>query len=208
MEKQLFVVTISHQLGCGGAYIGQKISEEFQIPFVDRDILKQVADELNLAEGDLESRDERLSSFWNKFTQQMYTVPAAGWIPQYHPSDKELFYLESKYILQIAEKSSAVILGRAGRYILRKHPRHVRIFVTAELPERVQSVAALFQISEEKAKEKIQANDRARIAYNRAFTKSDRLDVRLYDLVVNTSALGLDRAAGMVSDCIHSKLSI
>lgn len=70
MSNQRFVVTISHQLGCGGAYIGQKIAEEFQIPFVDRDILKRVADELHLAEADLENRDERLSSVWEKLTEQ------------------------------------------------------------------------------------------------------------------------------------------
>ncbi|HCA71469.1 MAG TPA: cytidylate kinase-like family protein [Ruminococcaceae bacterium] len=208
MSKQRFVVTISHQLGCGGAYIGQKIAEEFRIPFVDRDILKRVADELHLAEADLENRDERLSSVWEKFAGQMYTVPAAGWVPQYHPSDKELFHLESKYIVKIAEKTSAVILGRGGRYILRETPRHVKIFVTAELPERIERVASLFKISKETAKEKIEVNDRQRIAFNRAFTKSDRLDVRLYDLSVNTSSLGLDRAADMVSECIHAKLSV
>ncbi|WP_411676852.1 AAA family ATPase [Caproicibacter sp.] len=208
MEKQLYAVTISHQLGCGGAYIGQKLSEEFNIPFVDRDILKQVADELHLAEEDLEHRDGRLSSVWEKLTEQLYTVPAAGWIPQYHPSDKELFYLESEYILKIAEKTSAVILGRAGRYVLRESPRHVKIFVTAELPERIERVASLFQISKEAAKEKIEENDRQRIAYNRAFTKSDRLDVRLYDLAVNTSSLGLDCAARMASECVHAKLAV
>lgn len=208
MSKQRFVVTISHQLGCGGAYIGQKIAEEFHIPFVDRDILKRVADELHLAEADLENRDERLSSVWEKLTEQMYTVPAAGWVPQYRPSDKELFYLESEYIVKIAEKTSAVILGRGGRYILRETPRHVAIFVTAELPDRIERVAALFQITKEAAKEKIEANDQQRIAFNRAFTKSDRLDVRLYDLSVNTSSLGLDHAADMVSECIHTKLSV
>lgn len=208
MGKQLYVVTISHELGCGGAYIGQKLSEEFGIPFLDRDILKKVADELHLAEEDLDHRDERLSSVWEKLTEQLYTVPDAGWIPQYHPSDKELFYLESEYILKIAEKTSAVILGRAGRYILRESPRHVKIFVTAGLPERIERVASLFQISKEAAKEKIEENDRQRIAYNRAFTKSDRLDARLYDLVVNTSSLGLECAARIASECVHAKLGI
>lgn len=208
MSDGRFVVTISHQLGCGGAAIGQRIAEELHIPFVDREILKRVADELHLAEADLENRDERLSSVWERLTEQMYTVPAAGWIPQYHPSDKELFYLESEYIVKIAEKTSAVILGRAGRYILRESPRHVKLFVTADLPERTRRVADLFQITEDAAKEKIEANDRQRIMFNRAFTKSDRLDVRLYDLAVNTSSTGLEHAAGMAVECIRAKLSL
>lgn len=209
MKEQSFAITISHLLGCGGSYIGQKLSEEFHIPFVDRDILKQIASKLNIAEEDLEHRDERLSTFWEEFTRlQLYTEPLAGGELQYYPSDKELFYLESEYITRIVKESSAVILGRAGRYILRDYPRHVRIFVTADLPERIKRVSTLFQISEEEAKAKIQTNDKERVAFNRAFTKTDGLDARLFDLSVNTSTLGLDHAAAMVSDCIHTKLEI
>lgn len=43
-----FVITISHQLGCGGSEIGKKLSENYSIPFVDRQILKMVADRLNI----------------------------------------------------------------------------------------------------------------------------------------------------------------
>lgn len=209
MKEQTLAITISHQLGSGGSYIGQKIAEEFKIPFVDRDVLKQVANKLNIAEEDLEHREERLSSFWEEFTRlQLYTEPLAGGELQYYPSDKELFFLESEYITRIVKESSAVILGRGGRYILRDYPHLVRIFVTADLPERIKRVSTLFQISEEEAKAKIRTNDKERAAFNRAFTKEDGLDVRLYDLSVNTSSLGLDRATRMVSECAHIKLGI
>lgn len=209
MKEQPYVITISHQLGCGGSYIGKKLSDEFHIPFVDRDILKQIANKLNIAEEDLEHRDERLSSFWEEFTRlQLYTEPLAGGELQYYPSDKELFYLESEYITRIVKESPAIILGRGGRYILRDYPRHANIFITADLPERIKRVATLFQITEEEAKEKIQTNDKERAAFDRAFTKSDGLDARLYDLCINTSSLGLDLAARIVSDAIHFKLDI
>lgn len=139
---------------------------------------------------------------------QLYTEPLAGSELQYYPSDKELFYLESEYITRIVKESPAAILGRGGRYVLRDHPHHVRIFVTADMPERIKRVATLFQISEEDAKSKIQTNDKERAAFNRAFTKSDGLDVQLYDLSVNTSTLGLDHAVKLVLECIHNKLDI
>ena len=63
MEEKLFSVTISHQIGSGGAYIGEKLSERLGIPFLDRAILKEVSNQLNLAESELEHREERLSSF-------------------------------------------------------------------------------------------------------------------------------------------------
>src|SRR5271165_6193427 len=67
MPDEPYVITISHQLGAGGAYLGNKLSKRLGLPFIDRDILKQVAAQLNLSEADLEQRDERLSSFWESF---------------------------------------------------------------------------------------------------------------------------------------------
>ena len=64
MINHHLVISISHQLGSGGAYLGQKLSERLGLPFIDRDVLKKVAAQLNLAEGILEGREERLSTFW------------------------------------------------------------------------------------------------------------------------------------------------
>ncbi len=208
MNMPSYAITISHQLGCGGSAIGQSLSKTFGIPFVDRDILKQVAGKLHMAEADLEHRDERLSSFWEDFTEGLYVAPAAGWVPQYRPSDRELFEMESAYIIKIARKTSAVILGRAGRCLLREHPRHVCLYVTADLDDRIERVSSLFQISAEKAKEKILENDRARAAYNRTFTKTDGTNAHLYDLCVNTSSVGLENAARIAADCVRAKLNV
>ena len=50
MDSRPYSVTISHQLGSGGAYLGEKLAGRLGIPFLDRDILKEVAQQLNLAE--------------------------------------------------------------------------------------------------------------------------------------------------------------
>jgi cytidylate kinase len=63
MAENRFVITISHQLGCGGAALGQKLSERLGIPFFDREILKRVAEQFHLAEGALEGREDALEQF-------------------------------------------------------------------------------------------------------------------------------------------------
>ncbi|HTP01155.1 MAG TPA: cytidylate kinase family protein [Anaerolineales bacterium] len=50
MTDKHMIVTISHQLGCGGAALWQKLSEQLGILFFYREILVRVARELNLAE--------------------------------------------------------------------------------------------------------------------------------------------------------------
>jgi CMP/dCMP kinase len=195
MGNKHLVITISHQLGSGGAYLGQKLSERLGLPFIDREVLKKVAEQLNLAETALAGREERLSTFWQSFMRiAVLTDPVECLSPDnYLPNDRELFKLESDYIGRIADKSSAIFLGRCGRYILRQHPGHISILVHANLPDRIKRIQQLYCFGEDEAKKLIETNDRERTAYIHAFTRQDWLDARWYDLCVNTSSLGLEK---------------
>jgi cytidylate kinase len=194
VNNKHLVITISHQLGSGGATLGQKLSERLGIPFIDRDILRKVAEELNLAESILDGREERLSTFWQSLVQiAIFTDPVECLsLDNYVPTDRELFKLESDYIGRIAEKSSAIFLGRCGRYILRDQPGLFSILVHANLPDRIRRVQQLYCIGDDDARKLIEKNDRERTAYIRAFTRQDWLDARGYDLCVDTSTLGLE----------------
>jgi cytidylate kinase len=195
MGNKHLVITISHQLGSGGAYLGQKLSERLGLPFIDREVLKKVAEQLNLAETALAGREERLSTFWQSFMRIAVLIdPVECLSPDnYLPNDRELFKLESDYIGRIADKSSAIFLGRCGRYILRQHPGHISILVHANLPDRIKRIQQLYCFGEDEAKKLIETNDRERTAYIHAFTRQDWLDARWYDLCVNTSSLGLEK---------------
>lgn len=207
-NKGLYVITISHHVGSGGAILGQKLSERLGIPFIDREILKWVADQLHLAETELERRQERLSSFWSSFSRTIEAIdPERSLLAErYVPTDKELFQLESEYIQRIAEKSSAIFLGRCGNSILCSHPRHLSVLVYANLPERIKRLRELQHISEEEAKKFIETNDRERSAYIHTFAHQNCLDPRLHDLCVNTSTIGMDQTVDLVMIALDAKI--
>ncbi len=207
MRCRPFVITLSHQLGSGAAYVGQKLSERLAIPCLDREILYQVSKELNLAEADLAGREQRLSSFWQSFTRIVELMDPARGMPadRYVPSDQDLFQLESDTIGRIAEKSSAVFIGRCSRYILRHHLCQISVLLHADLAARAQRLAALYRLSCEAAEKVAVTNDRERTAYIQAFTRQDWLDARLYDVCLNTSGLGLDKAVELVLACVAAK---
>lgn len=79
--------------GSGGAYIGQKLSSRLGVPFLDREIIKEVARRLNLAEAELADREERLSSFWQNFANMVVLTDPAASLQQYIPSDRDMFEL-------------------------------------------------------------------------------------------------------------------
>lgn len=210
MDTTPYSVTISHQLGSGGAYIGEKLGGRLGIPFLDRDILREVARQLDVAESELAHREERLSSFWQNFARlAVLTDPALGLAAQrYVPSDNLVFQVECSTIQRVAAKSSAVFLGRCGFHILRDHPRRVSILVTADQPARIKRVQDLYKLSAEDALDLIKTNDRDRADYVRTLTKKDWLDARHYDLCVNSTSVGWDCAVDLAEKCVRVKLQI
>src|SRR5579859_3671834 len=210
MKNEPFVLTISHQIGSGGSNLGKKLAEQLAIPFIDRQILQWVADKLNVSEATLQNRDERLSSFWQSFSQlAVFTDPLLSAAPnKYVPTDHDLFQLESDYIGRIVEKTSAIILGRCGRYILRNHANHVSILVHAAMPDRIQRVRDLYHLSQNEAEKFIETNDKERTAYVQTFTKQYWLDASLYDLCVDTSKIGLDATAALVLAYLEKRNAI
>lgn len=204
-----YVITISHQLGCGGACIGRKLSEILRVPFVDRQILKQTADYLHLPEEDIENREERATSFWEKFSRlELFNDPVTAAAAEYFPSDRELFRMESDVIEKIASRSSAIILGRGGRYILREFPNHLSVLVHADKEERIRRISQLQRLSEDAARRILEKDDRERSAYLRTYTRLDLLDSRNYDLCLNTSAVGLDNSVAIVRSALACKLGV
>lgn len=208
MNSERFVITISHQFGSGGSAVGQKLSKHFSVPFIDRDILKNVAAKLHLEEADIQGRDERLSTFWEMLSRTVLVSDplVTATFKSYMVTDRELFQLESEYIERITNETSAVILGRCARHILRFHSRRISILVHARLPDRIKRVGEMFQIGAAEAETFIENNDRERAAYIHNFTKQDWTDARLYDLCINTSVLGLDPSAELVNTFVETKM--
>lgn len=207
MDNQ-YVITISHLLGCGGSCIGKQLSEELSIPFVDRQILKEVADYLGVPEEDIEKREERLGSLWDEFFRmEALSDPLTPVGADFLPSDKELYKLESKYIEQIAKNGSAIILGRGGRYILRDFPNHFSVFVYADMKDRIKRVAEQNHVSEDASRKIIEKNDHERNAYMNSFTRLKWLDLRTYDLCINTSSVGTSNAVKIIKNCFEFKFN-
>jgi len=62
-ENSQIVITISRQLGSGGAYIGQQLAKKLNISYLDHEIIRLAAKKLSVLEDELEPHDERILSF-------------------------------------------------------------------------------------------------------------------------------------------------
>jgi cytidylate kinase len=194
-----FIITISRQLGSGGAYVGQQLAKKLNVFYADREIIGQAAKKLSVLEEDLESRDEKTLSFWQSFIQSFAIAPDIYIPPQIIiPADSELFKTESEIIARIAKERSAVIIGRCGSYILREHPNHVSIFLHGDITFRKGRIQKLYNLSEEIAGKMIIQNDKERAHYNHTFTGKEWTDARQYDISIDTSKTGVDKTVEFI----------
>ena len=199
-----FIITISRQLGSGGAYVGQQLAKNLDIFYADREIIDQVAKQFSILEKDLEPRDEKIVSFWQSFLQSYaFTSPDVYLPPQIIPTDRTLYKAEKEIIERIAKERSAVIIGRCSSYILHEHPNHISIFLHGNIAFRKGRIQKLYDVSERVAGNMIAKSDKERSLYYHTFTKKEWPDATLYDISLDTSKIGLDNSVELIMKYIE-----
>ncbi|HEY3328887.1 MAG TPA: cytidylate kinase-like family protein [Capsulimonadaceae bacterium] len=201
------VITISRLRGCGGAYIGQRIAADLGLVYMDRQIVDEAAKKLDVPIEVIESRDERMTSVWKSIVEAMALANVYAYVPPplYLQDDKSVHDQESAAIQHIAATQSAVIVGRAGSFILREHPRHVRVFLHASVESRKRRLQQLYEITAAAAEATIAQTDRERAQYIRAVTGREISDATQYDLCIDTGALGLEETEKMIVEYVRTR---
>jgi cytidylate kinase len=201
-----FAISISRQLGAGGSFVGQQLAGKLNIFFADRDILRYAANRLSTFEENLESREERLLSFWHSLLKTLpqkdvLTVPAVASALEY--TDQELFDTEAEIIKKIAHDHPAVILGRCGHYILRHEPNHISIFLHADKEFRINRIQKLYNLQNNEATKMVEKSDKERAAYCKMFTHIEWINASNYDLSIDTSKFSLEQTVELILQYIR-----
>jgi cytidylate kinase len=196
------VVTVSRELGSGGSYIAQQVARRLGYAYIDREILQRAAGELGCEEGEIQGRDERLQSFWDKLISvfalgapEGIYVPPPRWI-----SDERLMETERRLICELAARGPCVVLGRGAFHLLRGRTKLLNVFVHAPVRFRIERVMSIYGArSEREAAEMIDRADRERNRYIRFFTGLDRLDARNYHMAIDAGVIDFTTAEEMIA---------
>ena len=105
---------------------------------------------------------------------------------------------ETEVIRKLAEKS-CIILGRCASEILKDQPNVFNIYVCADKEDRIQRIMKKESISHEEAKELIEKNDRERSEYYYKNTGKVWGDVNNYHMILDTSKLGAENCADILT---------
>jgi len=118
--------------------------------------------------------------------------------PSTHHQDQHLRGHGEAGIHRLLAAGGGVILGRAAAVVLGKDRGfHVRLDGPAD--HRVVQGAAIEGISQEQARERLRAADKARTAYVRRLYRTDPADASLYHLVIDSTAMPLDTVIELIA---------
>jgi cytidylate kinase len=201
-EERHITITISRQMGSGGAYIGHLAAKELGFKYLDREILRQAAEHFGTDVRMLEDIGERSPGLIETIIKGFsYVTPPGGTLqPMRAPVySRDLFTMECKIIQKIADQYNAVIIGRGGFYALRERPGVIRVFIHAPREFRVKRVMQVQNITDiREARNKVKDSDHSRTKYIRDMAGGHWTDSRNFHLCIDSSFIGFIESAKMI----------
>lgn len=195
------VITFGRQYGSRGKELAGILAKKLDLPVYDEDMIKLASKELGIDEEKLKQDDE---THTNEF---VHALTAGGMFAakEYEASTEDvMFNVQSQIILDLAKKSSCIIVGRCSNYVLEQAGIPTfDIFVVADINDRIHHIEERDNTSYEKAKVYVRQTERRREAYFNYYTSYEWGNPQYYDLCVNTSNIDLDELAEHIAGYIN-----
>ena len=192
------IITISRQFGSGGRTVGRQLAERLNIPFYDRELVKQVAEETGFDTKFIEENGEFSSS------KSIFSFAVSQGVPcmQNGLSVSDfIFCMQRQVILKLAEKP-CVIVGRGADYILRDRDDVFDVFIHASMENRADRIVRLYGESEKKPEQRLADKDKKRKIYYKHYTDREWGDAKNYDMCLNSGRIGIDKCVDLIIDAI------
>lgn len=196
MEKNKNIITISREFGSGGRSIGKAIANELQIPYYDKELIKQVAEKTGFDPKYIEEKGEYApgKTFLSYLPAFAGRSDAMGGM---NVSDF-LWVMQQQVILELAEKGPCVIVGRCADYILKDRSDCLHVFIHADEEFRAERIVRLYGQTEKSPKERLKDKDTRRSVNYKHFTGREWGKCQNYHLSLDSSVLGIDKCVEMI----------
>jgi len=184
------ILTISHEMGSGGAEIGMAVAKRLAYTYVDNDELLGRAQRYGLAE-------DRLARL---------VEDRPSWVERFDAETRRCIIALQVVLYEFAQDDDVVLMGGGGQWLLRGVPHVLRTRVVAPFPERVTRLTATLsaqgreRVTPKTVAQFIRRDDIQKTARMRYLFDADVKDPSLYDLLINTAAFSREAAVNLLAD--------
>lgn len=202
------VITISREYGSGGREIAQRLCEILGYTYFDKDLMVQVAAEMDMSRSDVVDLSEDTYKM-RSFTERLFgrrrvraelpeVIDTETGLRVETLSESESIRLVRETILAAYERDNVVIVGRGGQAILREKPGVLHVRLIAPLGGRALHVKEREGLTLGDATERVRAKDAAAVAFLERFFHIDWNNPLLYHVIVNTGKWDVARVPEIV----------
>ena len=199
------IITISREFGTGARLIGREVAALLNYGYYDRALIEMAAEKSGLSEEFIERTEEKAS---NSFLFNLATAAylASDFTAEYTvPVNDRAFMVQSDVIRDIARSGNGVIVGRCADYVLKDHPRLLRVFIFANREDRINRIVNEYGQDAKNAESVLNKIDKGRANYHKFYTGTNWRSMDNYDLCINTSHTGIQGAVMAIKACAEEK---
>ncbi len=196
--KKRPIVTVSRQRGSRGSFLAEQLADRLGYQLLHREIIDRICDSSGYRRQVIESLDDK--------TRSNIELWFDGLIKgQYVDASNYLMHL-LKAIRSISAHSGVIIVGRGANFILSPgEGLHIRVI--ADINTRIENLIRFQNISKMDAESAVKKADKERSDFIYSNFRRDINDSTAYDLVINTTYVGIEDALEMVNIGIISKIN-
>jgi cytidylate kinase len=187
------ILTVSQEMGSGGAEIGLAVATRLGYTCVNNEELLGRAQRYGLAEGRLARLAEDRPT----------------WIDRFDAETRRCILALQVVLYEFAEDDNVVLMGGGGQWLLRGVPHAFRARIVAPYSERVTRLTATLsaqgreRVTPKTVGQFIRRDDIQKAARMRYLFGVDLKDASLYDVSINTAVLSREAAVGLLADMVR-----
>lgn len=185
------VISITRQFASMGLAIANNLSEQLEIPLCDEEIAQKVAKRSNI---DLAT----INHFENN--SKYYPLGMGSQLQD------QIFEIQKKVILDLAESQSCIFVGRLSDFILTSHPNHMSIYIYAPYEARLKNCVDKLGMTVKQAQKTIESVDSARELYRKTYTKQGKDMFTNRQMMLDSSFFGIEGTANLISEYVKNNM--
>lgn len=191
------IITIAREYGSGGHLLGERLAKELGIKLYDREFIRMAAQRSGIDEQYIAKNEQSIPSFWLKcILSKNSEQPVEASLS----ADDILFVAESRIVQELAAQEPCIIIGRCADFVLKDHPKVVKVFCYSDLKSAVNRCVNDYGIPQEQAEAEIRRINRNRIHHYEYYTGWKWGEPHHYHLMLNTGNISLETACKLVKE--------
>ena len=196
-------ITIEREYGSGGTKIARETAARCGIACYGSEILEEVARKHHTDLDTLQEYEEKASSSF-LYSMFVMTQSQTG-DPDLLSHEGKLYVAQTRIIRELADRGPAVFVGHCASHALQDREGVLRVFIRAEDADKERRIVADYGIDPDEVISVCRRFNRKRANYYAFCTQKKWNDLQNYDVVLNSSQLGLDGCAAALAALYQGK---